>query len=100
MILTREIPIKVTNNYQNAKDLNVYFLLPLTTETFLLLLEEYIDIVSFFSRGLYLPKFKIQILIRPVILLYPRVSPLTVLSDTHKSQQLRKRIHYGTICNS
>lgn len=38
----REIPIKYN---QNGKGVKVYFLLPLTTEAFLFLLEMYTDVV-------------------------------------------------------
>ena len=33
VILIREIPIKIISNYQNGKDIKVYFTLPLTIET-------------------------------------------------------------------
>ena len=80
-LLIREIQIKVISNYQNGKDLKVYFLLPLSRNILTSVGSIHWYCLTFLQRGLYLSKFKIHIFFRPIILLYPMIYPTTVLSD-------------------
>ena len=86
-LLIREIQIKVISNYQNGKDLKVYFLLPLSRNILTSVGSIHWYCLTFLQRGLYLSKFKIHIFFRPIILLYPDLSNHCPLRH-HINQQL------------